>query len=193
MGTFASTSATALRRALVTPAGSTDVRRTITGGLRHWEPVQSLPSSQRNGFVRASRRSWLAPPFRDCDRWVNSQSMRSRSGSGYGNGLRRTPFTIVKIAVFAPIPKANVSTTTNEKARFLERVRKRIRHPASRYPGRLLLSYREPPVSLVPRRQVPCGPREEPLPEPFRTAPSPPSSRDSLGPLHQGPRSHFPA
>jgi hypothetical protein len=36
----------------------------------------------------------------------------SRSGSAYGNGLRSTPLTTLKMALFAPIPSASVSTAT---------------------------------------------------------------------------------
>jgi hypothetical protein len=35
-----------------------------------------------------------------------------RSGSGNGKGFRMTPFTTLKIAVFAPIPKASVRIVT---------------------------------------------------------------------------------
>ena len=35
-----------------------------------------------------------------------------REGSGYGSGFRMTPLTTLKIAVFAPIPSASVSTVT---------------------------------------------------------------------------------
>jgi hypothetical protein len=33
-----------------------------------------------------------------------------RSGSGNGSDLRRTPLTMVKMAVLAPMPRASVST-----------------------------------------------------------------------------------
>jgi hypothetical protein len=36
----------------------------------------------------------------------------SLSGSGYGSGLSSTPFTTLKIAVFAPIPIARVRIVT---------------------------------------------------------------------------------
>ena len=39
-------------------------------------------------------------------------STTRRSGSGYGSGRRRTPFTTLKTAVFAPIPSASVTRTT---------------------------------------------------------------------------------
>jgi hypothetical protein len=45
----------------------------------------------------------------------------TRSGSGNGSGVRRTPWTTLKMAVLAPIPKARVSVTTVEKPGFLVR------------------------------------------------------------------------
>src|SRR5215470_20199700 len=47
------------------------------------------------------------------------QTAASSSGCGYGKGFRRIPLTTLKIAVFAPIPTANVrrATAVNRGAR----------------------------------------------------------------------------
>ncbi len=50
-----------------------------------------------------------------------SATVMTRSGSGNGSGVRRTPWTTLKMAVLAPIPKARVSVTTVEKPGFLVR------------------------------------------------------------------------
>jgi hypothetical protein len=39
-----------------------------------------------------------------------------RSGCGNGSGRRSTPSTTLKIAVFAPMPNASVSTTVSVNA-----------------------------------------------------------------------------
>src|SRR5207302_7143708 len=44
--------------------------------------------------------------------------MTSRSEAENGNGRSSTPFTTLKIAVFAPIPSASVSTATAVKPGF---------------------------------------------------------------------------
>src|SRR5215510_13226252 len=46
-----------------------------------------------------------------------------RSGCAYGSGLSNTVLTTEKIAVFAPIPSANVSTATNVRPGFLANIR----------------------------------------------------------------------
>ena len=45
-----------------------------------------------------------------------------RSGAWYGNGRRSTALTMLKIAVFAPMPSASVSTATAVKPGFLHQV-----------------------------------------------------------------------
>src|SRR5258708_14032544 len=50
----------------------------------------------------------------------DSPSHTSRSPKGKGSGLRRTAYTALKMAVFAPIPTANVRITTSENARSEE-------------------------------------------------------------------------
>jgi hypothetical protein len=50
--------------------------------------------------------------------WFERRVTR-RCGSGYGNGRNSTPFTTLKMAVFAPIPKARVITATRVKPGFL--------------------------------------------------------------------------
>src|SRR5438477_7619275 len=50
-----------------------------------------------------------------------------RSASGYGSGRRRTALTMLKIAVFAPIPSARVMIATAENAGFLISCRKASR------------------------------------------------------------------
>src|ERR1700741_5062385 len=42
----------------------------------------------------------------------------SSSASAYGNGFRSSRFTTPKIAVFAPMPSASVSTVTHVNQRF---------------------------------------------------------------------------
>src|SRR6266540_1977746 len=58
-------------------------------------------------------------------RWgLRSHSVTSRSGSGYGSGLSNTPLMMLKIAVFAPMPSASVSTATAVKPGFFNSWRK---------------------------------------------------------------------
>ena len=47
---------------------------------------------------------------------LSSRSSTIRSCSGYGSGLSKTASTTLKMAVFAPIPRARVSTATRVKA-----------------------------------------------------------------------------
>src|SRR5438477_10025059 len=52
-----------------------------------------------------------------------------RSASGYGSGRSRTALTMLKIAVFAPMPSARVAMATAENAGFLitcRRARRRL-------------------------------------------------------------------
>src|SRR4051794_29063721 len=82
--------------------------------------------------------------FRNCgDIWLSDTS---RSGSGRLGLRSRTPFTIEKIAVLAPIPTARLSTTIAANARSCQRDRKAYRR--SLRIGSLLL-YGEM-VTLVP-------------------------------------------
>src|SRR5439155_7684992 len=48
----------------------------------------------------------------------------SRSGSRYGSGRSKTALTTLKIAVFAPMPSASVSTATAVKPGFFSNWRK---------------------------------------------------------------------
>src|SRR6266516_7553109 len=48
----------------------------------------------------------------------------NRSGSGKESGRNKTPFTTLKMAVFAPMPSASVSTATAVKPGFLSNWRK---------------------------------------------------------------------
>src|SRR5881392_913164 len=50
--------------------------------------------------------------------------MTSRSAAGNGNGRSNTPFTTLKIAVFAPMPSASVSTATAVKPGFFSNWRR---------------------------------------------------------------------
>src|SRR6266566_1166707 len=50
-----------------------------------------------------------------------------RSGSGKGNGRSSTPYTTVKIAVLAPIPRASVRTATAVNPGFFASIRKAYR------------------------------------------------------------------
>src|SRR2546423_9287058 len=54
-------------------------------------------------------------PARNCTSWPDS---------GYGSGLSRTALTTVKMAVFAPMPSASVSTATAVKPGFFSNWRK---------------------------------------------------------------------
>src|SRR6266478_7481538 len=51
-------------------------------------------------------------------------NMTSRSGSLKGNGRSNTPLTTLKMAVFAPMPRASVSTATAVKPGFFSNWRK---------------------------------------------------------------------
>ena len=59
--------------------------------------------------------------------WLNSAVVSkiiiSRSGSGYASGRSSTPFTTLKMAVFAPMPSASASIATAVKPGFLRSVR----------------------------------------------------------------------
>ncbi len=48
--------------------------------------------------------------------------MTSRSGWSYGNGRKSTAFTTLKIAVFAPIPSANVRMATHANVGFFRSI-----------------------------------------------------------------------
>src|SRR6266436_2453459 len=50
-----------------------------------------------------------------------------RSASGYGSGRSNTALTMLKIAVFAPMPSASVTIATAENAGFLINCRKASR------------------------------------------------------------------
>ena len=52
-----------------------------------------------------------------------SSTRTIRSALAYGSGLRRTPSTKLKMAVFAPMPIASVRMATIVKAGLLRRVR----------------------------------------------------------------------
>src|ERR1041384_3594434 len=64
--------------------------------------------------------SWPGPSA-DCRRYMR------RSPSRCGSGLSITPRTTLKIAVFAPIPRARVRITAAEKPRARVRLRKEYR------------------------------------------------------------------
>ena len=53
-----------------------------------------------------------------------SLNQTSRPDSVYGNGRNKTAFTTLKIAVFAPMPSASVSTATAAKPGFFSSWRK---------------------------------------------------------------------
>src|SRR5437667_8792358 len=55
---------------------------------------------------------------------ISSQIMTRRPASKYGNGRIRTASTALKMAVFAPMPSANVSTATAVKPGFFSSWRK---------------------------------------------------------------------
>src|SRR5216117_589624 len=55
---------------------------------------------------------------------LRSHNVTTRSGSGYGSGLSRTPWMMLNIAVFAPMPSASVSTATAVKPGFFSSWRK---------------------------------------------------------------------
>src|SRR5881296_2372847 len=55
---------------------------------------------------------------------ISSQIMTRRPASKYGNGRIRTASTALKMAVFAPMPSASVSTATAVKPGFFSSWRK---------------------------------------------------------------------
>src|SRR5580693_8169728 len=74
-----------------------------------------------------SKKSPLAGPkasFGTCGRSRSGVQMYTRRlGSPYGRERINTPLTTVKIAVFAPMPRASVSTATIVKPGFLRSIR----------------------------------------------------------------------
>src|SRR4029453_6317451 len=72
--------------------------------------------------LRSSRQSTkfgyeTAPPA------AYSPTITSCSGAWYGNGRNRTALTMLKIAVFAPIPKLSVSTAISVNPGYLRSIR----------------------------------------------------------------------
>src|SRR5437879_5764983 len=57
-----------------------------------------------------------------------------RWGSGKGNGRSSTPYTTVKIAVLAPMPRASVKTATAVKPGFFASIRKAYRKSCQSVP-----------------------------------------------------------
>jgi hypothetical protein len=47
--------------------------------------------------------------------WLSSHTMTREAGSRMGSGRRSTVSTTVKMALFAPIPRARVATATSVK------------------------------------------------------------------------------
>jgi hypothetical protein len=81
--------------------------------------VTALRKSRTSG---TEKRTFSPPaPSLDCRRYS------SRSPSRCGSGLRSTPRTTLKIAVFAPMPRARVSTTTSENTGAWRRARQAYR------------------------------------------------------------------
>jgi hypothetical protein len=62
------------------------------------------------------------PSFVSC--WKTETTL---SASGYGSGLKSTPLTTEKMAVFAPMPSASVTTATAAKPGRFKSVRKATR------------------------------------------------------------------
>ena len=54
---------------------------------------------------------------------LRSHSITRCSGSGYGSGLSNTPLTTLKIAVFAPMPRASVKIASNVKPGCFRNIR----------------------------------------------------------------------
>src|SRR5579883_1008229 len=54
-----------------------------------------------------------------------------RSGSGYGSGCKRTLLTTVKMAVFAPMPRASAATATVVKPGFARSILAAYRRSAT--------------------------------------------------------------
>src|SRR5437867_12073832 len=94
---------------------------------------------------------------------ASSQTIISRLGSLNGNGRSSTARTRLKIAVFAPIPKAMITTATTVNPGFLASIRKANRKSWSR------LSMSVLPVNnlslFVPQRDhrvyFRCAPRRD--------------------------------
>ena len=82
-----------------------------------WRPVQittgeiKAPVSDDFVVVGGHQDSWPGP--------ADSFRTMIRFASGYGSGRSRTALTMLKIAVFAPIPSARVRIETAAKAGFL--------------------------------------------------------------------------
>src|SRR5882757_2105310 len=93
----------------------------------------------------------------------------SRSGCGNGRGFSRTPFTMEKIAVLAPIPSASVTMATMVKPRLFHNTRapKRISLHNISNKGRLERSRYfsfvccMPPSFINARRRASCGSRPD--------------------------------
>src|SRR5580704_5184955 len=57
----------------------------------------------------------------------------SRSGSGYGRGFNKTPFTTENSAVFAPIPSASVNTAIAVNPGFFNKTRNPYRTSCQKF------------------------------------------------------------
>src|SRR5258707_15846027 len=75
-------------------------------------------------------------PLVGCD----SHSWTRRSGSGNGKGRSKTAFTTVKIAVFAPMPRASERTATPVKTGDRANIRRAKRRSATRFRMYFILS-----------------------------------------------------
>jgi CheY-like chemotaxis protein len=97
-----------------------DIRRIVAGlvPIRPLEtapeasPVFAVPSAGRQATARTSR-----PPG-------GPQRPARRSGSRKGSGRSSTALTTLKMAVFAPMPSANVRMTTPVNPRFAKSIRR---------------------------------------------------------------------
>src|SRR5918996_2763081 len=73
---------------------------------RDWNDVaRSFHSRYSAGDVRL----WLSPTI--------GETLTSWSGSGYGSGASSVAYTMLKIAVFGPMPRANATTAAAESPR----------------------------------------------------------------------------
>jgi hypothetical protein len=103
-----------LAREVLGLAGSGEVEVVAAG---------KAPISVKDGFRGANRGNSGTRPSISLNSEVVSKIIISRLGSGYASGRRSTPFTTLKMAVFAPMPSASASIATAVKPGFFRNVR----------------------------------------------------------------------
>src|ERR1700733_7745173 len=86
-----------------------------------------MESNERDRRSQSSKFGYEASRWRPPDRFCQRNVRRSAFGNG--KGTRRTPWTTLNIAVFAPTLKAMVSAATQVKPRLRVKVRRQNRRP----------------------------------------------------------------